>query len=244
MFDDKELSKTDIIILEADGRINDKNNGYGQPIKKRLSEMEIDSKIVSLVENSAHLDKLPNKPLIISGGMTEVTKKIDWINQSKNFLRKKIMESQANERIPLLGICFGAQLIAESFQEGSVMYLDTPEIGASKIKLNKPNHKLLKGFKNEFNAYSFHYNQIKTEHFTVISSSKIQDNEFIQIFQIPNTTIFGVQFHPEFNINEMKSLFETYKNLITKLGKKINDIINNLPDLKNNWLIFKNLYYY
>ncbi|MBD3230454.1 MAG: hypothetical protein GF329_19900, partial [Candidatus Lokiarchaeota archaeon] len=191
MFDEKGISETDIIILEADGKIDDKNNGYGMPIKKRLSEMGINSKIISLAENSEYLDRLPNKPMVISGGMTEVTKNIDWINHSKRFIKKKIKDNQSNKSITLLGICFGAQLIAESYEKGSVTYLDTPEIGISKIVLNKSEHKLFDGFKKEFNAYSFHYNQIKPENFSVISSSNIEDNIFIQVFEIPNTKIFG-----------------------------------------------------
>ena len=244
MFNREELTKTDIIILEADGKIDEKNNGYGYPIKNRLAEMDIDSKIISLIDNSNHLDELPIKPLIFSGGMTEVTKNVDWINQSKNFIKKKIEESKNNKGIPIFGICFGAQLIAETYKKGSVMYLDTPEIGISKIILNKTNHKLFKGFKKEFDAYSFHYNQIKTKDFSILSSTKIIHNEFIQVFEIPNTAIFGVQFHPEFKINEIKTLIRTYKDLVRNLGHDINNIIEKLPEIENNWQILKNFYNY
>lgn len=246
MFNKEELSETDIIILEADGKIDDKNNGYGYPIKNRLAEMDINSKIISLIDdsNSNHLDELPPKPLIFSGGMTEVTKNLDWINECKAFIKGKIEENKNNKGIPIFGICFGAQLIAETYKKGSVMYLDTPEIGISKIKLNKTNHNLFKGFKKEFDAYSFHYNQIKTKDFSIISSTKINHNEFIQAFEIPNTPIFGVQFHPEFKINEMKTLLKIYEDLVKNLGHNINRIIENLPKIENNWLILKNFYYY
>ena len=88
--EDRNMTKnTDVFILEADGKIN-QTNGYGFLLKKRLEEYNIQAKIISITNNSDPLDSLPPKPLILSGGMTEVTAEVDWVIEAKEFIKKKI----------------------------------------------------------------------------------------------------------------------------------------------------------
>ncbi len=241
--EDKEMNdKVDVIILEADGKINQKD-GYGFLIRKRLSEYKIQAEIISLVDNSNTLESLPPKPLILSGGMTEVTAEVDWVIETKEFIKKKIAFNQKtplNETNPILGICFGAQLIAESYDKGSVHYLEDPEVGVSRIKLDISNHPLFTGFKPLFDVYTFHYNQIKSEKLLQISTADFKGNQFVQAFEIPETSIFGTQYHPEFKFNEMSQLLKIYKPLIYELGLDIEKIINTLPEIPHNAQILKN----
>jgi GMP synthase-like glutamine amidotransferase len=194
-------------------------------------------------ENVDELSSLPSKPLIISGGMTEVTADIDWINKFKTFILETIKKNQEAEIIqPVFGICFGAQLIVEAYSPGSVRYLDDPEIGVSKISLDIPSHHLFEGILKQFDAYSFHYNQIWSDDITVISDHLHKGHTFIQAFEIPNSHAYGVQFHPEFSYDEMRTLFRMYSNLIKELGFDIDPIINTLPPLSGNDRILLNFF--
>jgi GMP synthase-like glutamine amidotransferase len=238
---DLESNKSKVIILEADGMV-DSTHGYGFLLQKRLLEYKINSKKVYLPEIADQLDTLPKKPMIISGGMTEVTADIEWINQSKDFIRKviKVNRSKSQGKIPLFGICFGAQLIAESYSKGSVTYLDNPEIGLTQVKIEKQ-HQLFNEFPNEFSGYTFHYNQIlPKEVFTILSAIKHMGHYFIQAFEIPDAACYGVQFHPEFQFQEFKTLMETYRKLILKLGLDYEEIINSLKDIKPTSKILQN----
>ena len=231
---------SDVIILEADGLIDEKH-GYGTPIANRLKEFGIRSTIFPVEPNIDRLDTLPYRPLIISGGMTEVTADIDWINKFKTFVLNIINENIEQESIqPILGICFGAQLLVEAFSPGSVRYLDAPEIGISKIILDIPEHTLVKGIDKEFDAYAFHYNQIWSDDVVVISDHLHEGHKFIQAYEIPEAFVYGVQFHPEFSYAEMLQLFKTYKQLISELGFDLSPIIQELPQLDGNQRILRN----
>ena len=235
-----DLDAAEVIILEADGLIDDKH-GYGTPIHRRLQESGIKSKIFPVQENIDELDSLPAKPLILSGGMTEVTADIAWILKFKKFILDIITKNQESGPIqPVFGICFGAQLIVEAYSPGSVRYLDDPEIGTSKITLDIPEHHIFKGISGQFDAYSFHYNQIWSDDVTVISDHLHKGHTFIQAFEIPNGHAYGVQFHPAFSYDEMKTLFMTYKQLIKELGFDIEPIIQTLPILSGNERILLN----
>ncbi len=234
----------DVIILEADGLI-DEAHGYGFSILKRFNDFNLKPSLVSIVDNAEVLYQLPKRPLIFSGGMTEVTADVDWVSEAKNFVSEVVVNNKnmvPNNRTPIFGICFGAQLIAEALVPGSVTYLDDPEIGTSLISLDVPDHNLFYGLQRSFDAYSFHYNQIKPVGLESLSSHTHMGHQFLQAFEIPNASVLGVQFHPEFRQIEMKKLLETYRALIGELGFDVNPILANLPEITNTPLILKNFY--
>ncbi|MBD3404702.1 MAG: hypothetical protein GF411_01045 [Candidatus Lokiarchaeota archaeon] len=241
---DSEIEKADIFVLQADGKI-DSTHGYGYPIQQRFSEHDIHVVIVHFADNVDILDELPKKPLVISGGMTEVTADIDWIRDSKAWFLDLIKENQSldkENRQPVFGICFGAQLLIEAYAKGSVRFLEDPEIGVSRVKLDRPEHPIFRGISNEFDAYSFHYNQIWSNEVTILSQHKHMGHHFIQAYEIEGSSVMGVQFHPEFKQEEMKTLFTTYKDLIANFGFDLEPTINNLPKIKYPHRILLNFY--
>lgn len=238
----RELQDVDVLVIEGDGKISG-DAGYGTPIKRRLRERGISSKIVPLKENVASLEELLTKPVIISGGMTEVTSEEGWMVKARQWCKHLVQGNKdrpMERRVPVLGICFGAQLIAEAYQPGSVHYLDTPEIGTSTITLGLKEHWLFESITSPFDAFAFHYNQIKNNNVLAISTHKIEQNEFLQAFEIPGTSCFGVQFHPELVHEEMKALFLFYKDLIKDLGFDASKVIERLPNGINNSTILHN----
>ncbi len=238
-----DLEDAGLLILQADGLI-DEEHGFGYPISQRLNELNILSKIVNVSHNTDILNELPKKPLILSGGMTEVTADIDWINELKSFILG-IIERNRNtqsQKQPILGICFGAQIIAECYSKGSVFFLEDPEIGVSNIVLARPEHPLFKDIKSEFPAYAFHYNQIWSEDITILSDQHYKGHHFIQAFEIQDGLAFGVQFHPEFKQNQMLKLYQTYELLIGELGFDLKPVIESLPEVTGNHLILRNFF--
>ncbi|WP_194841315.1 type 1 glutamine amidotransferase [Salinibacillus xinjiangensis] len=233
----------DVIILEADGVVAD-DKGYGYGIAEQLKRLNFRPIVVSLKENSWRLDDLPNLPLIISGGMTEASADIPWVNEARDFVRKRIsFNKQVDQakKIPLLGICFGAQLIAESQQKGSVTYLNQPQMGVSTIKLDKQSCPLFVGYEGELPAYSFHYNQIKIDNVNIISSHKFSGGEFVQAYEIEDSYCYGVQFHPELTFPIFMQLIRNYQTLLENdLQLSIKEIEKNVRDIPANKQIFTN----
>jgi len=237
----------DIIILEADGKV-DPDHGYGYLLKKRLQEFNINTSLFSLPKNADKLGQLPPKPLLISGGATEVTADVDWIVQSRNFISNKIQQNIISDRkshIPILGVCFGAQLIAESYSKGSVTYSEEPEIGITSVKLETSSHPLFEGYRHQFfDAYTFHYNQIGVEDVFPLSIDSDHTMDFVEAFEIQGSSCFGLQFHPEFEHDEFITLLETNKQVIAEIGYDLNPVIKGIPSIPNNAIILKNFFNY
>ena len=77
-------------------------------IARRVRELGVFSEIITInqLNNIQDFDKI--KGIILSGGPSTVTKKVS-INSNRNFSKK----------IPILGICYGLQLISKLFR-GSI----------------------------------------------------------------------------------------------------------------------------
>lgn len=235
----------DVVILEADGSAGS-GRGYGCSISERLIELGYTCSIISLEEKGAVMEELPPRPVIISGGMTEVTSNIDWVTGTRNLVRKRLEHNKSlppYERYPVLGICFGAQIIAESYRQNSVTCMENPQIGVSRIRLNDKEHPLFQNYSSEFEAYSFHYNQISIHDpkVNLISVHRFAEKKYVQAFAVEESSCYGVQFHPEFSYEEYLALLAHYEDFLQhRFGLEIDRIRQNLQPIKSNRQIFKN----
>ena len=203
----------------------------------------MEAETLSLCGSEYSMGAIPDKPVIISGGMTQVTAELSWINNAKRLVGERIERERIDGKgsvPPLLGICFGAQLLAETWKEGSVKYLDDPEIGITEVVLDSELHPLFRGFGNRFAAFTFHYNQIKPQGLSVLSHQNFKGHHFVQAFNVPGTTCFGLQFHPEFTYTEFVGLLHYYGDLMTELGLDNEDILKLVQEIPSNSRILKN----
>src|SRR4030095_8302054 len=106
---------------------------YTQLIARRVRESEIYSEIIPY-HTLSYYSPDGVKALILSGSTFSV--------KDANALRPEL--SQWIGRIPILGICYGAQYIADEFG-GKVERSDKREYGKAKLHLIQPGHPLFSG---------------------------------------------------------------------------------------------------
>ena len=115
-----------------------------------------------------------------------------WLKEEKAFVR----ESLAQGKI-FLGICFGAQLLAEALG-GNIFPNKHKEIGWHTVSLNGAGREsfLFQNVPPSFVAFNWH-----SDHFslptgcTTLASSKATEN---QAFVCSGRPLVGLQFHPEY----------------------------------------------
>ena len=123
-----------------------------------------------------------------------------------------VRNSQYN--IPILGICLGHQVIAQSFG-GSIV--QCKEIMHGKVDtINHFGHSLFKNIERKFTATRYH--SLIVDRSSVPSNMKIiaeTSNKVIMGISHKRKKIFGVQFHPEsIGTNKGKIIFQNFLKII------------------------------
>ena len=181
-------------------------------IGRNIRELGVYSEIVTIKNFQKFKEFHLIKGIIFSGGPSSVT--------SKNFqtVSKKIFE----KKIPILGICYGLQLIAKLFGGKIKPSRGTREFG--RAYLTKKNYSQLTKnfFKRKTIVWMSHEDAVVKlpKSFKVIASTK---NSKLTIIENTQKKIYGVQFHPEVtHTDNGKQIFKNFIFSICKIKKNWN----------------------
>ncbi len=154
--------------------------------------------------------------LIVMGGPMNIYEyeKYPWLREEKTFLEKAIAEGKA-----VLGICLGAQLLADVLK-AEVFNNNYKEIGwfpVSAGKDEKSEIPLLKGIPDEFPAFHWHGDTFSLPE----GAKRLFESEACknQGFLYKNRVI-GLQFHLEMSNQTIRNVIENCRDELTE-GKYI-----------------------
>ena len=189
---------------------------FGSQVTKLIARRIRDLGVYAEIITPKEIHRLKNlkfiKGIIFSGGPSTVTKKRFQSVPKEIFFKK----------IPILGICYGLQLIAKLFGGKIKSSNKKREFGRAKI-FKKNNSLLTKNFyiANQFVWMSHEDAVIKLpKKFKIIASTT---NSNLTIIENTKQKIYGVQFHPEVtHTNNGKQLFKNFIFSICKIKKKWN----------------------
>ncbi|MAH74268.1 MAG: GMP synthase (glutamine-hydrolyzing) [Candidatus Pelagibacter sp. TMED197] len=197
-------------------------------IARRIRDLGVYSEIITIREFQIIDDFKNIKGIILSGGPDTVTK--------KNF--PKIPKEILSKKIPILGICYGLQLVAKIFG-GKVKSLKKSREFGRAILIKKKKSLIIKNFfkKSDNPVWMSHQDAVVKipKEFKVIASTK---ESKMTVIENENKKIYGLQFHPEVtHTANGKQIFKNFLFLICKIKKKWrvtsekNRIINNIKKI-------------
>ena len=182
--------------------ILDFGSQYTQLIARRVRELSIYCEILPF--NKIPHDFFNYKAVILSGSPFSVRSK-NSPKPNVNILRKKI---------PILGICYGAQLLAHS-NEGEVSPSNIREYGRARlIKLEK--NKFFKNVNIDSQVWMSHSDTIKKLPIGAVNIASTED-VVNAAFSMDDDLTFGMQFHPE--VYHTKDGFQILKNFLVDISK-------------------------
>ena len=164
--------------------ILDYGSQFSMLITRRIRELNIYSELVPWDVDPVELLYNNIKAIILSGGPASV------YDESAPDLPEWVLETD----IPILGICYGMQILAQKLG-GTVSSADNREYGHALIDTNSEDQKLFKNLPSSLSVWMSHGDQI-TElppDFKVIAKS--QNAPIAAISDSKDR--YGIQFHPE-----------------------------------------------
>ncbi len=173
-------SKDRIVIIDFGSQVT-------KLIARRIREFGVFSEIITL-KDLHKIKYFKNiKGIILSGGPSTVTKK-NYPSLSKEIFLKKI---------PILGICYGLQLISKIFG-GSIKSLKKKREFGRAILYKKRRSLLTKNFfsKKNISVWMSHQDAVSKLPIGFHTVASTKDSK-LTIIENTKDKIYGVQFHPE-----------------------------------------------
>ena len=194
--------------------IIDYGSQYTQLIARRIREQKVYCEIYAFNKIAKKLiDKLNPCGIILSGGPNSV---LDKKSPKLPLVIQKL-------NIPILGICYGLQLLS-ILNKGEIKKSISREYGLAKITICRESKIIPKEwFKKNIDVWMSHGDHVfkVPKGFNVLAKS---NNKIISIIENKRKNIYGLQFHPEVHHTYMG--YKVIKNFIFKICKA-----------KNNWKI-------
>ena len=190
-------SKELILILDFGGQ-------YNQLIARRVRECNVYSEVVPYNISIEKIKEKNPKGIIFTGGPASV-----YGEDSP-----KCSEEIFNLGIPVLGICYGMQLMAHTLG-GKVTSANTREYGETNVNLDNTSP-LFQGFDNTNIFLMSHTDYVEK---VPDGFKKIADTPVCQIAGMENSErkLYSIQFHPE--VNNSKNGIQVIKNFLYNVCK-------------------------
>ena len=163
--------------------ILDFGSQYTQLIARRVRELNVYCEIYPY-HKEILLDK-DTKGIILSGGPSSVRDKDAPFIDLSPFI----------DKVPILGICYGAQFIAQQYG-CEVLPSKIREYGRAHLVDTDSNNPLFKDIANGAQVWMSHSDSVKSvgEGIELIAKT---DTIPVAAYQVKEKDIFGIQFHPE-----------------------------------------------
>jgi GMP synthase (glutamine-hydrolysing) len=197
--------KTQVIILDFGSQTT-------QLIAKRIRNLGVYCEIKPYNSSKAEIEKINPKAIIFSGGPASLTQK------SSPRPDKAIFDLN----LPILGICYGLQIITEQFQGKVVKGQKGKEYGEAKliVKKSATKDKFLKEIKDSI-VWMSHGDEVEKMPHNFQAIGQTEKSPYA-VIKHKNKPIYALQFHPEVTH--------------TKLGKKfLANFVFEIAKCKKNW---------
>jgi GMP synthase (glutamine-hydrolysing) len=159
---------------------------YAQLIARRVRELNVYSEIVPHRITADEVARRQPTAIILSGGPKSVH--VDGAPS----LDPAIYELG----IPILGICYGAQLIAQQLDGGEVGRGMRGEYGRAQLTVTNTATQLLADLPVQQDVWMSHFDAVVTPPVGFIATASTPDAP-VAVLECADRRIWGVQFHPE-----------------------------------------------
>lgn len=159
---------------------------YSHLIGRRIRDIGVYAKIFPADVSPEHLGRIEDlKGIVFSGGASSVYSK-DALKPSPGLF---------DLGVPILGICYGHQLIAQ-LRGGKVRPGETGEFGTTQLERDSEESPLLNGIESPTEVWMNHKDRVVEAPPAFNTSAKTAESP-VAVFENENDKIYGVQFHPE-----------------------------------------------
>lgn len=221
-------SRGQVTVWEADG-CPWRGAGYGSELARRLRACGFSVRTVPLQERPPTDDELAAQMHVISGGNSPATTTTGWVGAARSPLGE-LLERALSGSASVVGICFGAQLLAVSLAgPGAVRPTARGmEVGLHRVRCTtSPASHVVS---------EFHYHEIRPDAVRSIGAEVTYENDHTEVqgFAL-GSSVFGYQFHPELDPWRTTSTVRSNKKVIRSAGSCPRTAMGTIRRNRSQW---------
>lgn len=189
-----------------------------------IESMQADTTNVTVIEvfKGEQLPQLTEvSGVVITGSPAMVTDKLDWSEYTAEWLRKAV----ASE-LPILGICYGHQLLAHALGGRVDFHHRGREIGTTLVT---PHAESIEDilFAEISEPFAVHVSHMQTvielpPNATILASNDFEPHHAVKFSEL----CWGLQFHPEFEEVAMRSYIEERQSDLKSEGMDVDSLLS------------------
>ncbi len=188
------------------------------------------------VEVDARFHALPEAGMgavILTGSSASVTERATWMIRTESWLRTRI-----DEGLPVLGICFGHQMLAQALGGRVVKNSAGREIGTVKVARCDDDDPLFRGLPREVVVNSTHVDTVHDLPAGArnLASTKLERHAAFAL----KSNVWGVQFHPEVDGDIMRGYIDARAHVLRSEGIDPDAIRANCIDTPHGVQVLRN----
>ena len=188
-----------------------------------------DVNVVDAVTETDSPDWLAHDGIIITGSPAMVTEQEPWSERLADWLA-----SYAHGQLPILGVCYGHQLLAHALGGTVDWHPRGREIGTVEIDLTSSGRQdtLLEVLPPTFLGHVTHAQSVThlPPAATLLASNDFEPHHG---FRVGEST-WGVQFHPEFNPAIMQAYLKQSQSTLEREGRDVNALMDQVTEADAN----------
>ena len=172
--------------------------------------------------------------IIITGSPAFITDEETW-----NFIGASYIKKAHKSGIPILGVCYGHQLLAWTFGGKVEFNAEGRSIGTVSINLKESakNDLLFGGLPERFNVNVSHQQSV-VELPSEATELALSSSNNLQAFRLGDKT-WGIQFHPEFSKDIIQKYIDERSMAIKDEGLDPEKLSSLVSDTPNSVILFK-----
>ena len=174
----ESLAKEFVLVLDFGSQ-------YSQLIARRIREFGVYSEIRPFHTSVSQIRKLAPSGIVLSGGPSSV------YNNDAPLISKELFDLN----IPILGICYGLQMICHLL-DGKVTKADQREYGHAVLNIIAPADPLFEHIKSPLRVWMSHGDRIESLPPKFSTIGRTTNSPFC-VIKHKTRNIYGLQFHPE-----------------------------------------------